>query len=341
MNKPKQKYQVSMSLGYSTTVEADNEDDAIEIALDRPCASGGEWGEGAWDSDTIDVELAQPETLGEAVVRYEAEVGVGTFEWDGHTISNPFMDDTGRFPVTPLHYGFEITNTGGGATAWVRDEEGPGVELWVTDLNGDAATCDCRGWIIGLYYMGNDEMEPIWSVTVPVNCPPLTDGERIIDIADPDPRPTPDIKRTVPTLDRSTSMSDKKRNENCLAGRKCTGCGSLGPFQIWTLAFITWTDDGTGDGKDFQFSEDAKARCEACRLYDTVKKVLPAPNPITCDDPDCDSERFTAEAQVTMKYVIDGDGDWIEDLGEDESTSRNIDYGSLTCEECGEEATER
>ena len=42
-----------------------------------------------------------------------------------------------------------------------------------------------------------------------------------------------------------------------------------------------------------------------------------------------------------MKYLIDGDGDWIEDLGEDENTSRNIDYGSLTCEECGEEATER
>ena len=343
MNKPKQKYQVSMSLGYSTTVEADNEDDAIEIALDRPCASGGEWGEGAWDSDTIDVELAQPETLGEAIVRYEAEVGVGTFEWNGHTITNPFMDDTGRFPVTPRHYGFEITNTGGGCEAWVRDEA-PGVELWVTGLNGEAATCDCRGWIIGLYYtaenlddiaMGNDEMEPIWCVTVPVG------EERKIEIADPDPRPQGD-NRTLLTLDRSTSMSEKKkRNENCLAGRKCTGCGSLGPFQIWTSGYVTWTDDGTGDGEGFQFTEDAKARCMECNTAGTVQQILPRPNPIICDDPDCDSERFTAEAQVTMKYLIDGDGDWIEDLGEDENTSRNIDYGSLTCEECGEEATER
>tara|TARA_Y100000310_G_scaffold55680_1_gene51056 strand:- start:1137 stop:1733 length:597 start_codon:yes stop_codon:yes gene_type:complete len=136
--------------------------------------------------------------LTEVIVRYEAEgVGVGTFTWNGHTITNPFMDETGRWPVTPAHYGFEVTNTGGGCTAWVRDE-GPGVELWVTDLNGDAATCDCRGWIIGLYYTGNDEMEPIWSVTVPVNCPPLTDAERIIDIADPDPRPQDDgTKRIV------------------------------------------------------------------------------------------------------------------------------------------------
>jgi len=121
----------------------------------------------------------------------KAEVGVGTFEWNGHTITNPFQDETARFPVTPAHYGFEITNTGGGCTAWVRDEA-PGVELWVSGLDSDAATCDCRGWIIGLYYtaenlgdvaMGNDEMEPIWCVTVPVG------GERKIDISDPDPRP--------------------------------------------------------------------------------------------------------------------------------------------------------
>ena len=123
------------------------------------------------------------------------DTGVGTFTWEGHTIANPFKDETARFPVTPHHYGFEITNTGGGCEAWVRDEA-PGVELWVSGLNGDAATWGCWGWIIGLYYMGNpdgfhDEMEPIWSVTVGA------DGERKIEIADPDPRPPPDIKREV------------------------------------------------------------------------------------------------------------------------------------------------
>jgi hypothetical protein len=140
-----------------------------------------------------------PETLGEAIARAEAEVGVGTFEWNGHRITNPFMDDTGRFPVTPAHYGFEITHTGGGCEAWVRDE-GPGVELWVSGLDSDAATCDCRGWIIGLYYMGNDEQEPIWCVTVPVDTVAVVDGERKIDIADPDPRPEPEPDDNSPTV---------------------------------------------------------------------------------------------------------------------------------------------
>jgi len=53
----------------------------------------------------------------EAIVRYEAEVGVGTFECNGHAIVNPFMDETDRWPVTPAHYGFEITQTGGGCEA--------------------------------------------------------------------------------------------------------------------------------------------------------------------------------------------------------------------------------
>ena len=271
-----------------------------------------------------------PETLGEAIARAEAEVGVGTFTWDGHTITNPFMDETVRFPVTPAHYGFALMHTGGGCEAWVRDEEGPGVELWVTGLNGDAATCDCRGWIIGLYYMGSDGQEPIWSVTVPV------DGERIIDIADPDPRPT------VLTLDGSTSISDpKKRNTNCLAGRKCTGCGSLGPFQIWTSALVMWTDDDTGDGEGYQFTDQSGARCMECGLRGTVEEVLPSPDPLTCDDPKCTSERFTATAQVTMTYLLDGAGDWVEDRGEDGLSEHNMDYDSLVCDVCGEEATLR
>ena len=78
----------------------------------------------------------------------------------------------------------------------------------------------------------------------------------------------------------------EKRNTNCLAGRQCTGCGSLGPFQIWTSAYINWTDDGTGDGHGFQFTEDAKARCMECNTAGTVQEILPRPNPITCDDPE-------------------------------------------------------
>jgi len=56
MTTKKQKYQVSMSLGYITIVEAENEEQAIEIALEKPCADGGEWGAGIWDPDTLAVE---------------------------------------------------------------------------------------------------------------------------------------------------------------------------------------------------------------------------------------------------------------------------------------------
>lgn len=100
---------------------------------------------------------------------------------EGMWITNPFVSQCLRFPVTPHRYGFEITHTGGGNEAWVRDE-GPDLELWVTGLDGDAATCDCRGWIMGLYYMGNDEREPIWCKRV------HPDEHDLLDIADPDPR---------------------------------------------------------------------------------------------------------------------------------------------------------
>ena len=72
------------------------------------------------------------------------------------------------------------------------------------------------------------------------------------------------------------------------------------------------------------------------------KEVLPAPNPITCDDPKCDSERFTVEAKVPAKYLLDGDGDWVKDLETDVAGEYNdLDYGSLICDVCGEEATLR
>ena len=105
---------------------------------------------------------------------------VGAFEWQdrtgrGMTIKNPFRDETNRFRVSPSYYGFERTQTGGGCEAWVRDEA-PAVELWVTDMDAQAATCDCGGWMMGLYFMGHDdtedgpvddEMQNIWMVTTP------------------------------------------------------------------------------------------------------------------------------------------------------------------------------
>lgn len=60
------KYRVFMSLGYHIIVEAANEEEAIGVALDQPDVTvdgvrrlNGEWGEGIWDSDTLDVELVE------------------------------------------------------------------------------------------------------------------------------------------------------------------------------------------------------------------------------------------------------------------------------------------
>lgn len=126
---------------------------------------------------------------------------VGAFEWQdrtgrGMTIKNPFRDKTNRFRVSPSYYGFERTQTGGGCEAWVRDEA-PAVELWVTDMDAEAATCDCGGWMMGLYFMGNDEMQNIWMVTTPGHADTMAwrqEGELIqkstVEIADPDPRRT-------------------------------------------------------------------------------------------------------------------------------------------------------
>ncbi len=133
-------------------------------------------------------------------------------------------------------------------------------------------------------------------------------------------------------------MSDG--NTNCLEGRKCNGCGSLGPFQVWTGAFIMWTDDGTGDGEGFQFTEDANAMCVECRKSGTVAEVIPSQKPLTCDREGCPSERFTVEGKVTTKWLVDGEGDWVADR-EVEFENRQTDEDTYTCDECGEEATLR
>lgn len=81
------------------------------------------------------------------------------------------------------------------------------------------------------------------------------------------------------------------------------------------------------------------ARAERLRAAIAKAEVLPSPNPLTCNDPECDSVRFTATAEVTMNYLLDGDGDWVEDRGESET--RDVDYDSLICDVCGEGATLR
>ena len=124
-----------------------------------------------------------------------------------------------------------------------------------------------------------------------------------------------------------------KTGTNCIAGRKCSGCGSAAPFQIWSLAFVTWTDDGAGDASHFRFTDDSKARCVECGLYGTVKEVLPKANALTCNDPNCASERFTAQGEVATTFVLDGDGKPLF------HRSPEREFEELICDVCGEEAT--
>lgn len=182
-------------------------------------------------------------------LRASEESRVGGFKdsAEGMWITNPFVSQCLRFPVTPQRYGFEVTHTGGGNEAWVRDE-GPDLELWITGLDGDAATCDCRGWIMGLYYMGNDEQEPIWCMTVGA------DGNlvRDIDIADPDPRDAKlggietvanDYRRT--TLEELRTRLKKADFEIVCAAEAMTGRDtyplideSASPFELYVCIEI-------------------------------------------------------------------------------------------------------
>ena len=63
---------------------------------------------------------------------------------------------------------------------------------------------------MGLYYMGNDEQEPIWTVTVAGGMESTTQRRKgVIDIADPDPRdqlpPADDNSPTVTEVDTGTT----------------------------------------------------------------------------------------------------------------------------------------
>lgn len=133
---------------------------------------------------------------------------------------------------------------------------------------------------------------------------------------------------------------ERERNTNCLAGRMCSrpGCGSTGPFEIWTSAFVVWLDKGAGQGKGHQFTDLSGARCMKCDLKGTVEEVLPRGNPMTCNDANCDSDRFTAPVAIAGRHLLDGDGQWVEDVYPSDNTI-DVDYDDLTCDVCGEDAT--
>lgn len=75
------------------------------------------------------------------------------FEFNGHTITNPFMDETRRFEVDPRdYYGFRPVNMGGCCEAWSKDN------ILLTDHTGCNPPTDSGKWLMGKY---DDEGELI------------------------------------------------------------------------------------------------------------------------------------------------------------------------------------
>lgn len=107
------------------------------------------------------------------------DVAIG-FTAFGFAITNPWLTEDARDPVTPRYYGFRGVNTGGDCTAWQRiDVEDD--EEWtylITDLHdGMAPTRPYameHGWQLGAYVDGDQR----WSLYV------RPDGTGWVDYAD-------------------------------------------------------------------------------------------------------------------------------------------------------------
>ena len=84
------------------------------------------------------------------------ELPDGTYRFvaDGVAIDWPLLTTCSRFlPVTPGHYGFTITETGGGCTAWRRDFTLHGVACYmlITDEASHEIPIDAREVTMGVY----------------------------------------------------------------------------------------------------------------------------------------------------------------------------------------------
>jgi hypothetical protein len=91
--------------------------------------------------------------------------GSFTFEHEGNAIHNPTRSSCGRFAVEPSTYGFEVTSTGGGCTAWARDFtlDGRPVYMLLTD-EADAALLQegATSFTVGVYEHGSTETIACW-----------------------------------------------------------------------------------------------------------------------------------------------------------------------------------
>lgn len=90
------------------------------------------------------------------------------FEHNGISITNPIIDESGRFLVSPEHYGFKLTTTGGNCTAHYQpfDLDGRTVIMLITDGNLHHIDSDTITATVGVYDEHMDEsISDTWEVT--------------------------------------------------------------------------------------------------------------------------------------------------------------------------------
>lgn len=66
--------------------------------------------------------------------------------------------------------------------------------------------------------------------------------------------------------DRTNLTEGPTRNSNCLDGKQCPKCGSLGPFDVVVSMHVLLHDSGADDAEDasIEYDDDSLARCDAC-----------------------------------------------------------------------------
>lgn len=135
MTKPQMKFHVAINSNRIVRVFAESIDEAV---LRVKTLSPSELQDMTVANDTESIAVNDP---GEPV-----EFG---FEHEGTWVVNPTVSECGRFVVTPDYYGFNIGDTGGGCTAWMRDVE-PDMYMMVT-AEDDADHKYGKRFAIGLY----------------------------------------------------------------------------------------------------------------------------------------------------------------------------------------------
>lgn len=100
-------------------------------------------------------------------VKYNDSSCLYAFEHDGVEITNPLVSEDGIFPVSPEHYGFKVTTTGGNCTAHYQKFllDGQEVVMLLTDGNLNKISTDTIEATVGLFDVNFEELEgKTWAV---------------------------------------------------------------------------------------------------------------------------------------------------------------------------------